>query len=75
MATFDSVAADKAQEAYCNENDVPHFAPVCCYRCGQNIYSPIQHEHPTPYTSGICVEVAGSTLITGCPHCHASFVD
>lgn len=46
MATFDSVAADKAQEAYCNENDVPHFAPVCCYRCGQNIYSPIQHEHP-----------------------------
>lgn len=73
MATFDPAAADRAQDAYCEECGAPHFAPINCYRCGQNIYMPI--EYPNGHVSGISVEAAGKQLITGCPHCHASYVD
>lgn len=75
MATFNPAEAEKAQEDYCNKHNVPHFAPMFCYQCGQNIYTLIKHDGVAPHVSGICVEAAGAHLITGCPHCHASYVD
>lgn len=71
---YDIDKARKAQREYCDKNHLPHFAPYdgCCFRCGRNIYSPVKYPK---YTVGITVEEAGSTLITGCPFCSASYVD
>ena len=57
-------AAD-AQHEYCEENELPEFAPRYgwCSRCGHNIYKLIT------------VEEAGKQLITGCPICGYSFCD
>lgn len=73
---YNTQEASRAQIKYCTENGYPHFAPGHdgrCYRCGRDIYQRI--EWPTGYVTGISVEAAGSTLITGCPHCHYSFCD
>ena len=66
--TYDSIKARQAQEKYCEEHNPPHFAPASgvCWRCGNNIYYGQR---------GISVEKAGSTLITGCPHCHWSYCE
>ena len=62
---LDTKKALEAQKKYCDENNVPQFAPTNgrCDRCFANIYD------------YITVERAGTTLITGCPECHTSFVD
>ncbi len=68
--------AIKAQHDYCKNHDIPNFAPALdgtCYHCRRNIYVPIKG--PAGYITGITVEQAGKELITGCPHCHYSFVD
>lgn len=54
-----------AQEKYCEENKVPFFAPrkEICWSCGRDVYS------------GLSYEYCRNNLITGCPHCHRSFVD
>lgn len=73
---YNTQEANRAQIKYCTENGYPHFAPGHngrCYRCGRDIYQRI--EWPTGYVTGISVEAAGSTLITGCPHCNYSFCD
>lgn len=57
----------KAQEQFCKERDYPVFAPTrtgTCYSCRRNIF-----EHQATKES------AGSSLITGCPFCCASFCD
>ena len=59
-----------AQAAYCDMKNVPMFAPGygshgCCYNCHNPIY----------IKGGISVEEASTRLITGCPYCHASYVD
>lgn len=67
--TFDTEKAIAAQREYCNRTKAPHFAPLYdgrCYSCGQNIFAA---------TNGWTVEAAGKRLITGCPYCHASYVD
>lgn len=87
---YDSVKAYEAQEQFCKEHNVPIFAPgpqegYLCYRCNHNVYSVcravalkdrrgviLDNAAEVP---GISVEEAGSRLITGCPFCHASFVD
>lgn len=72
---YDTVKAIQAQREYCEEHGRFVFAPEIggqCYRCHRNIYAPIDHGG---YTTGITVEEAGRTLITGCPHCHHSFVE
>lgn len=63
--TFDSIKAAQAQREYCKENKAPLFAPEygSCFRCKKDIYK------------AISVEEASKSLITGCPHCHYSFVD
>lgn len=65
--TFDAILANKKQEEYCEENNLPHFAPKDgrCYKCGKNIYS----------VDGISIESAGKHLITGCPFCHYSYCE
>ena len=60
--------ARDAQERYCDDNELPHFAPFngICYYCGQNIYVPVERKNGM--VCGISVEDAGKRLITGCPH-------
>lgn len=73
---FNPKLAIQAQEDYCERNECPMFAPGngLCPRCGRNIYEPHRfRDHNTVY--GIAVNQAGSTLITGCPHCNYSFVE
>lgn len=72
---FNPGRAAKAQSKYCDAHNCPKFAPSDghCYRCGMNIYLPTNG--PYGDVRGITVEKAGSTLVTGCPHCHYSFVE
>jgi len=74
---FDPTEAAKAQEAYCDRNEVPMYAPAngICYRCGRNIYDRITCLGGGKKSYGISVEVAGRSLITSCPHCNYSFVE
>lgn len=60
---FDVKKAIDAQERFCDENNLPLFAPDNgkCDHCRGQIYEKIS------------VEKAGSELITGCPHCYYSF--
>lgn len=57
--------AARAQEAYCDGQEAPMFAPRdgICPACGRNIYE------------ALTVEQAGTRLITGCPLCHYSFLE
>lgn len=73
--TFEIKAASAAQRAYCDEHELPQFAPSdgICHRCGYNIYLPLSNGRTQLY--GISVEEAGERLITGCPHCNATFCD
>lgn len=72
---FDPAISAKAQAAYCDEHELPMFAPADghCPRCGYNIYLPVNGSHSA--VMGITVEEAGSRLITGCPICNYSFVE
>lgn len=74
MATFNVKEATIAQYEYCQRKELPHFAPRggLCWRCNKNIYTEIDHG---TYKTGISVEMAGSDLVTGCPHCHRSYCD
>lgn len=85
---FDVKKAIEAQNRYCKENNLPHFAPYDgrCWNCRRNIYElhywkredyrlvPAKQEEATTKT-GISVEKAGSELVTGCPHCNRSYCD
>jgi len=73
---FDIKKACEAQARFVKEKDWPYFAPSdgVCYDCRNNIYRKIKHESGK-YYSGYSVEVASSTLITGCPHCHYSYCE
>ena len=74
--TCDPHKSPALQEKYCETNDMPYFAPSDgrCYRCHNQIYADFKNE--TGYVSrGISVWKAGHRLVTGCPHCHYSFVE
>lgn len=51
------------------------FAPKsgCCWRCSRNIYA--EATINGRISKGYSVERASKEMITGCPHCYASFVD
>jgi hypothetical protein len=53
----------KAQSEFVSDAGGPLFAPAngMCWRCEKQIYDKIS------------LERAGSSRITGCPHCHYSF--
>lgn len=75
IETFDEALAIKAQKDYATAKQHPHFAPADgkCYKCKKPIYE--QSEDAGGFKRGISVEKAGSTLITGCPHCNRSYCD
>ena len=85
MEIYNITKAMEGQRNYCNEKELPHFAPSGgrCYKCNKNIYEPIEHKRKNwktgevtgSYTTGISVERASAELITGCPHCHRSYCD
>lgn len=54
-----------AQRHYCETKGLMQFGPYdgYCYRCGKDVYA------------NMSVAEAGSTQVTGCPHCFRSFVD
>ena len=72
---YDNAKACEAQSKYCKDRGAPYFAPGNgrCYRCGRDIYAPL--ERPDGRVTGIDVEQVGSTLITGCPHCNATYCE
>lgn len=76
---YNTLLAITAQKEVVAAQKAPHFAPSDgnCYRCRKNIYEP--HPRPTPhdpdYVTGITVESAGKGVITGCPHCNATYCD
>lgn len=70
--TYNAEQAASAQQRYCKEKDYPHFAHRVCCSCKRCIYEKVDHGNRT---TGISVEEAGSTLITGCPHCNRSYCD
>lgn len=88
--TFNVLKAREAQEKYCKEKNYPHFAPASgrCWKCNRNIYEQIgwkveygrRIQVPLDskelcHTTGITVEKAGTSLVTGCPHCNISYCD
>lgn len=72
---WNTAEAIAAQEGYCDKHSAPHFAPSSglCYRCRKQIYGIYIADGKEAY--GISVEKARGQLVTGCPFCHASFVD
>ena len=73
--TYDTAEAVKAQERYCDEHEIPIFAPRngLCSWCGRNIYEPVKTRTGMVY--GYSVEYAEQHLITGCPYCNTTFAD
>lgn len=67
--------ACEAQARYCRDNGLPLFAPSggFCFRCGRDIYANVRRGRGV--SRGIGADEAGRRLITGCPHCYATFVD
>ena len=63
--TYDATKAIKAQEAYCDEHEIPLFAPRngWCTSCGRNIFEPYTYRGREDQTHGITVEEAGSRHI------------
>ena len=74
---FDVQASIKAQMKYCEETGAPHFAPRngTCWNCGLNIYEEHRNKYNPDIPSGIDVERASTSLVTGCPHCNRSYCD
>jgi hypothetical protein len=76
---FDVSKSIALQKKLCEERGLPHFAPRSgrCFRCYEQIYEKKEWTdyHGKKHTSGISTEKAGTTLVTGCPHCNKSFCD
>ena len=78
MKTFDKNKAIIAQKKYVTDNCLPHFAPLSgnCYACKKSIYDVQEIQYgDRKHSTGISVETASSSLITGCPHCCRSYCD
>lgn len=71
---FSPVAARKAQEEYCKNKHVPHFAPNngICFRCKKDIY---QQNGLRGYETGISLDEAKTSHVIYCPHCNRSYCD
>lgn len=63
-----------AQQKYCEDNNLPHFAPDngYCWFCNRNIYTKCEY---VGHNTGISTMSAKNHLVTGCPHCNRSFCD
>lgn len=65
----------QTQREFTDRHHLPHFAPQSgvCHRCGRNVFQ--NYRIAGSISNGIDEATAGIRLITGCPHCHASFCD
>ena len=65
-----AAAAEMAQIKYCEERNLPLFAPPggLCFYCGRSVYI----RGPGNISA---VEWAGRDHLTGCPFCHRSFLE
>lgn len=72
---YDAKVAAYLQYKHCADSGHLLFAPNDgrCYHCGRNIYEPVKRKDGTE--TGITVEAAGKTVVTGCPHCNYSFCE
>ena len=72
---FNPRRAKAAQEAYCDEHEIPMFAPHdgICPHCSRSIYLPTNGPRGMIY--GYSVEYAENHHITGCPYFNYSFVE
>lgn len=77
MEKYNVAEASEAQRRYCDARGIPMFAPAdgWCHVCGRNIYHAVTYRGREDHPYGISVETAGRRLISGCPHCNATFVD
>lgn len=68
--------AAEAQARFCRHNGYLMYAPGSgyCFKCGRNIYKPYISATGVE-VPGYTVEQAGRGLITGCPFCHATYID
>ena len=81
--TYNARQATTAQSEYCKRTGAPHFAPGngICWQCRRNIYEKVVWKMTNlagkeiEVETGITVEKAGKSLVTGCPHCHRSYCD
>jgi hypothetical protein len=76
--TFNVNEAIQAQKKLQLEKKYPDFAPSngICYACQKQIYSQIEQDfNGNIFFTGISVEKASKSLITGCPHCNRSYCD
>ncbi|MGJ9460079.1 hypothetical protein [Oceanobacillus sp. CF4.6] len=71
MNEFNVLESIQGQKKYCEEQNLPHFAPGngICWNCNRNIYEPGNKGF------GITSEQARNELVTGCPHCNRSYCD
>ena len=77
---FDVKKSIESQKKYCLQKKTPVFSPPdgSCYRCHRNIFKPrlfLNDNGDLLSFTGIKTETASTKLITGCPHCHRSYVD
>jgi hypothetical protein len=82
---FNVTKSIEGQRKLCNEKGYPHFAPKngICFDCKKQIYQEQKkvfrnletNEVVREYTTGITVEKASTSLVTGCPHCNRSYCD
>jgi hypothetical protein len=67
------------QKKLCETRGLPHFAPRNgrCFKCFEQNYEQKERTgwNGRKYNTGISTESAGTTLVTGCPHCNKSFCD
>lgn len=61
------------QSELCEKKGYPEFAPAggTCYQCGKDVYQNYLIGTQSKISNGY----DGTTLVTGCPHCHKSFCD
>lgn len=72
--TFDVQKAIAAQKQLQADKGYPDFAPTngVCWKCRHQIYEEMEHKG---YKTGISVESAATSLVTGCPHCNYSYCE
>ncbi|PUU86959.1 MAG: hypothetical protein CI947_2353 [Halanaerobium sp.] len=77
MSEYNKEKAIAAQKAFAKKTNSPHFAPDngVCWKCHKNIYEPETsiNGNGNEYTTGVTVEKAKTSLVTGCPHCNRSY--
>lgn len=77
--TYNRIEAVMGQRQYCERTGAPHFAPKSgiCWNCNRIIYETSEKVGylGEKVITGISVEEASTSLVTGCPHCFRSYCE